>query len=49
MENSTNRLFTTGIDIEIAAKQRQMEQNLILTGIGKSWVGFRLVEIQTLP
>ena len=28
------------LDIGIAAKRQQMEQNFVLRGIGKSWVGF---------
>ena len=30
---------------EITAKRHQIEHNVVVTGIGKSWVGFRLVWI----
>ena len=41
------RIGWSQLGIEIAAKRRQIEQNFVLTGIGKSWVGFRLVHIQS--
>ena len=33
------------LNMGIAAKRQQIEQNFVLRGIGKSWVGFRLVRI----
>ena len=35
------------IDIGIPAKQWQIEQNFVVRGIGKLWVGFRYVQIPT--
>ena len=35
------------LDIGIAAKRQQIEQNFVLRGIGKSWVGFRLAQVAT--
>ena len=34
-------------DIGIPAKRRQIEQNVVLRGIGKSWAGILLVLIQS--
>ena len=41
------RIGGSKLDIGMVAKRRQMEQTFVLTGIGKSWVGFRLVQIST--
>ena len=35
------------LDIGIAVKGWQIEQNFVLPGIGKSWVGFRLAQLPT--
>ena len=35
------------LDIGIAAKREQIEQNFVLRRIWKSWLGFRLVRILT--
>ena len=32
-------------DIDIPAKRQHRQQNFVLRGIGKSWVGFRLVKV----
>ena len=41
------RIGGSKLDIGIAAKRRQIEQNFVLRGIGKSWVGFRLAQLTT--
>ena len=41
------RIGGSTLEIGIADKRRQIEQHFLLTGIGKSWVGFRLVPIPT--
>ena len=35
------------LNIGIATKRRQIEQNNVLRGIGKSWVGFQLAQLTT--
>ena len=35
------------LDIGIVAKRRRIEQNVVLRGIGKSYVGFRLAQLTT--
>ena len=35
------------LSLQVTAKRYKTEQKLVLTGIEKSWVGFRLVQIQT--
>ena len=36
------------LDTGIAAKRRHIEQHFVLSGIGKSWVVFRLAQVTTL-